>query len=165
MHTVGYYHNISKTYEGDTVISFKVNDIEGLDKLIDKKLVIDIKKFNDKRSLDANAYFWVLCDKMAKVLGTDKDTIYLMQLQKYGVFTDIEILTEAVPVFASSFRTYEVIDDSGEYSTLRCYIGSSQYDTKQMSDLINGTVNDASDIGIDTWTPEEIERTLALWQK
>lgn len=88
------FHDVSKTLQGDTVISFRVPDIDlnKIEKLKDKPLDLEIKKHSEKRSLNANAYFWQLCDKIAKKLGSDKDTIYLRQLRSYGVFQDIEII-------------------------------------------------------------------------
>ena len=36
-------------------------------------------------------------------------------------------------------------------------------DSKQMSELIDGTVSEADELGIETRTPDEIERMKALW--
>lgn len=143
----------------------------------DNRLVFDVDLFRAKRSLNANAYFWQLCDKMAKKLGADKDIIYLMMLSRYGVFQDVEVVSEAVETLQQMFRYCEEVysykaereaqDGETEAKTIkciRCYIGSSHYDTKEMSDLINGTVNDAQELGIDTWTPEEIEQAINLWK-
>ncbi|MBQ0113310.1 MAG: hypothetical protein KBT03_09295 [Bacteroidales bacterium] len=129
-----------------------------------EKLNIKIEKYHNSRSLSANAYLWQLLDKMAKVLGSDKDTMYLLQLSKYGVFTDLSIKTEALPVLKQHFRYVEEIDEGYEETIVRCYYGSSGYDTKEMSYLIEGTVRDAKELGIDTLTPDELDRMLNAWK-
>lgn len=155
-----------KDEERNQLYNFKGNDV-----------VIDIELNRDKRSLDANAYFWKLCDLIAKKLGSDKDTIYIIQLSRYGVFQDLEVIEDAVPALMQLYRyceelySYEAEREAQDGDTqtmmvkcIRCYIGSSHYNTKEMSDLIQGTVNDAQELGIDTWTPEEIEQVVRLWK-
>lgn len=53
---------------------------------------------------------------------------------------------------------------SDEVMRVRCYFGSSTYNTQEMSDLINGTVSDANGLGVDTITPDEIAHMLAAWK-
>ena len=43
--------------------------IPSLEELKEDKLSVEIKKYRKKRSLDANSYCWVLCDKIAKELS------------------------------------------------------------------------------------------------
>ena len=163
------FHDVSKTLQGDMVISFRIPDIDlnKIEKLKDKPLDLEIKKHSEKRSLNANAYFWQLCDKIAKKLGSDKDTIYLRQLRSYGVFQDIEIIPEAIELFKREFRYMEIFDDGygvSDIATVRCYFGSSKYNTKEMSELIEGTVRDAEDLGIETLTSDEIAHMCSLWK-
>ena len=47
----------------------------------------------------------------------------------------------------------------------RIYRGSSTYDSKEMSLLIEGTVSDAKDLGIETIPPDELERMMLMWGK
>jgi len=149
-------------------VSFTIDEQDiNLEKDID--YVIDIQKHNEKRSLNANAYFWKLCDMIAKKVGSDKDTIYLLQLSKYGVFVDVDITKEALPGLQQKFRYIEILEEDYlcEYLDrlpVRCYFGSSHYDSKEMSELITGTVTDAHDLGIETWTDEEIENLLKNWK-
>lgn len=178
MHTIGRYYGAQRTLDGALTIAFEVDDddemLAKLEEHKDRELVIDTKLYRKGRSLNANAYFWKLCDEIAKVLGSDKDTIYLMELEKYGVFSDMEVIAEAADIVAAHFRhvselyRYDTVRaDTGETRAmvaLRCYTGSHEYDTKEMSDLINGTVNDAKDLGIDTWTREEIEYLVRQWK-
>lgn len=145
---------------------------DGIEKLQGEKLKIDICKFREHRSLDANAYFWQLVDKIGKVLGLDKWVVYLMQLNKWGVFVDVTIKDEAYETLQEHFRYTEILKDIPDtdidtgneffWYVVRCYYGSSDYNSKEMSDLINGTVIDAKDLGIETETPDEIARMISI---
>lgn len=181
MHAVGRFYSAAKTLDGTLTISFAIEDdtelVKKLEEQKDKDLVIDTKLFRKKRSLNANAYFWKLCDEIGKKLGVSKDIIYLMQLEKYGVFQDIEIIRPAVKVMMDMYRyatelySYNVINPNDieereiEMVVLRCYQGSHEYNTAQMSALIQGTVNDANDLGIETWSEEELEYLYSLWRE
>ena len=170
MELIGEYVTAQRLLNGDLTITFAINDdmkaIDKLESLKGTELVIDFDKYFKKRSLNANRYLWKLCDAIARVLGSDKDTVYLLQLRKYGVWTDIEIVREAVPVLRDKniFRYIEELEEDGEMLVARCYYGSSHYDTQEMSHLLTGTVNDAHDLGISTWTQEEIDRLISEWK-
>lgn len=179
MHELGYLESYKKDFEGNLLITFKVDSedtlIEKLQKAKDEQLVIDVKKFRKGRSLDANAYFWQLCDKMAKVLGSDKDTIYLMMLQGAGKFVDVGIVPDAYELLE---RTYRLCEKLYEYQQeqetaygsvyvemvmVRCYIGSHTYNTQEFAHLINYTVQQAKDLGIETLTPDELIRMMQVY--
>lgn len=169
MEVSGRFDAVSLTMEGGLKVTFLITDKEKALREIEaikdaQELIITAKPHKAKRSLDANAYFWVLCDRIAKRLSSDKWTIYLLQLSKYGVFADLQIMTQALEILKEKFRYIEVLQEGEESSTVRCYFGSSTYNTKEMSDLIHGTVSDAGSLGIDTATPEEVERMLAIWK-
>lgn len=180
MHTIGKYYSAQRSLEGTLIISFEVEDsgvIEKLETHKDKELTIDTKLYRQKRSLNANSYFWKLCDEIGKKLGVSKDIIYLMQLEKYGVFQDIEVVAHAAPTlkkvyrYATELYRYDTVNPNDpeerviEIVVMRCYIGSHEYDVKQMSALINGTVNDAVDLGIETWSDEELAYLYQLWKE
>ena len=147
MKAIGELSNVYRDLKGNLVAAFSVPDnvMENLEKLKGYPLVIEAKKYHEKRSLNANAYFWKLCDEMAKVLGTTKEDIYMLQLSRYGVWVDIDILREALPTLASKFRyIQEVREDyliESDRVTARCYFGSSNYTTAEMARLIDGTVH------------------------
>lgn len=135
----------------------------------DKLYAATIKEFRKKRSLDANAYLWVLLDKIADAVGSTKDDIYLQVLELYGVFTHIIVKEEAVEQFKKEFRTCRELGKvavNGKTGVqLQCYLGSSTYDTKQMSRLIEGVVSDCKELGIETLTPKELALMCEEWGK
>jgi len=143
--------------------------IEYINTLPDKLFDIEIKQHRDKRSLDANSYFWSLCGKLADALNTDRDSLYIQLLDRYGVFTHVIIKEQAADQFK---REYRLVKDLGEVEVngksgiqLQCYFGSSTYDTKQMSRLIDGTVGECRDLGIETMVPAELERIKEEWAR
>ncbi len=132
-----------------------------------KQLSVEIKQHRNRRSLNANAYLWVLLGKMAEVLRTSKDELYLMMLERYGVYTHIIVKPHVVEQVKAQWRTVrelgEVIVNGQKGIQLQCYFGSSTYDTKQMSVLIDGVVSECQELGIDTLPPDEIQMMKNQW--
>lgn len=175
MRTTGFFENAQRNLNGDLVVSFVVEDESVLEELEkDKKIILTTQKFSEKRSNNANSYFWVLCDMIAKKLGTTKDEIYLLELSRYGFWLDKEVIKESVPEIRKMFRLveefnddYQIIEDDGtiiNMVTIRCYIGSSNYTRSEMAALIDGTQQDAKEIGCDLWSQEEVERLINTWR-
>ena len=120
-----------------------------------------------KRSLDANGYMWVLLREMAEKLKTTDKEIYREMIRRVGQVTILPVKDEAIETFVKRWEANGdgwQVDIIGEcrntkgYSNLKCYYGSSVYDTKEMSVLLDEIVTEAKELGIDTMTPEEIER-------
>ena len=132
-------------------------------------LDVEIKKHRERRSLNANALFWKCVNEAAKILDASNEEIYLRMLDQYGVQKYIVVRPEAVEAVTKLFRA---VDDMGrvlvngkEGRQLKCTIGSSQYDTEQMSRLIRGITSENKEIG--AWVPDEadIGYSLNLWEK
>lgn len=127
----------------------------------------ELSVYRTKRSLNANAYLWALLDKMAAVLHTDKDKVYLMMLERYGVFTHLCVHPQAVERIQSEWRACrelgEVTINGKPAVQLQCYYGSSTYDTAEMARLLDGVVEECRELGIETETPEELARLKAEW--
>lgn len=171
MRTIGKYVGPGRTIEGNLTITFEVEDdykaLENLKGYAGAELVIETKKYHEKRSLSANGYFWALVGKIAVALGSDKETIYLWLIKYYGVFFDVRVIPEALQMLKDSYRLAEAWDefpgDDGMVE-VRCYVGSSHYDKAQMGYLIDKTVEQAQALNIDTWTPDEVEALLSVWE-
>ena len=132
-----------------------------------KQYIADIKEKRKRRSLDANAYLWVLLEKVAAAIDLDKDRVYLDMLSRYGVFTHMVVKPAVVERVKQEWRTArelgEVTVNGQTGIQLQCYFGSSTYDTKEMSRLIDGVVSECKELGIDTATPEELARIKETW--
>lgn len=138
-----------------------------------KKYSVEIKEYRERRSLDANAYMWKLLDEMAAVLGREKEDLYLEYIRKYGLFKDFTLTEDeaktfqvAWPRLGTGWPTEQVdFSPDGENVVIRAYYGSSQYNTKQMSRLIDKVVEGAKDLGIETMTERELSLLKEEWQR
>lgn len=137
-------------------------------------VVCEIKQQRPKRSLNANAYCWVLIEKIAEKLELSNDAVYEVMLQRYSkAYTYMVVKPDAVEKVKATLKAghiyaYEIgnVEISGKEGVqLQLYYGSSTFDTKQMSRLIDGIVSEAKDIGIETATPAELARYKEEWGK
>ena len=145
---------------------------EALDK--GKPLSVEIKPYRAKRSLDANNYCWILCDKIAQVIGSTKEEVYRKVIRDVGVFEFIVIHPEATETFIDDWSSkgigwFAEVDDpitinQIEFNKVVIYKGSSRYDTKEMSRLIDELVNQAKELDIETRPQEEIDSLLKSWE-
>lgn len=172
MEFTGQIQNVSRDWQsGQYQITFTVNEAGAINEVNNikdcEKLSIKAVKYRNRRSLDANAYMWVLLQKMADKLHRDKWGIYLEMLGRYGVFTHIIVKPHIVEKVKNEWRTVKELGEVCVNGTtgiqLQCYFGSSTYDTKEMSVLIDGVVSEARELGIETLPPEELERMKAQW--
>ena len=142
-------------------------------------LEVEIRKRRKKRSLDANAYYWKLASEAAEALHVSKPYIHNYLLRRYGqievidgqamyiVLPDTAAARESVDE-AQSYHlkpTSQVKQgkDGAMYRTYMMLKGSSSYDTREMSHLIDGLVSECREMGIETLPPEELERMMAAY--
>lgn len=132
-----------------------------------KTLDVEIEQHREKRSLDANAYLWVLLSKIAEAIKSSKDEVYLQMLERYGQFTHIIVLPKAVEKIKKEWRTVrelgEVTVNGKKGVQLQCYYGSSTYNSKEFNTLLSGVVDEAKELDIETATPEEQARMISEW--
>ena len=174
METIGKLTGASRTFDGKgIVLTFEVEadaakqieDIRSFDKLRIKAV-----KYKEKRSLDANAYAWVLMTKIANHpdVSSSKDEIYEEMLQKYGSFYEDEeghiTITVKKSVDMSKIDGHwKFIKDNGKFASYLMIKGSSEYDTAEMSHFIDRIVEEAKKLGIETATLDELERMKQEW--
>lgn len=143
------------------------NDFELLvDEMRDKdKLSIEVKPYRQHRSLNANAYAWLIIGKIADVLRAGKDEIYFRLLKRYGQSELISVLSH-VPI-GNYVKYYEEAGESKlngkDFTHYRVYKGSSEFDSREMSIFIDGVVSEAKELGIQTETPNQIAEMKARW--
>ena len=134
MEFIGNIKGISNDYiTGEINITFATNGkniLAEYEKLKDcEKLRIEAKKYRNRRSLNANAYLWVMLQKMAEVLRSDKWSLYLQMLKRYGQFTYIVVKPNAVEGVKKQWRECEEIGEVNVNGTkavqMLCYYGSS----------------------------------------
>ena len=132
----------------------------------------EIERKQKKRSNDANAYFFVLADKLAERLNVPKTEIYRNYIKEIGGVSEIVcVKNEAVEKLSKGWQhnglgwQTDILPSKIKGCTnVVLYYGSSTYNTEQMSRLINLIVEDCKIQGIETRTPEEIANMLSLWE-
>lgn len=157
-------------------ITFEVNESDVVKREYDKlkqydKLKIKAVRYTQRRSLDANAYFHVLVGKIADVLTISKAKAKNVLICKYGqpqLLPDGNIMvykTNAPEEFMWEQEAIHCIPVKydGNATFYKVYRGSHTYDTKEMSILIDGTVADAKELGIETATPAELQEMKERW--
>lgn len=126
----------------------------------------EIKKHRKKRSLNANAYAWKLISEIGLALNKPKEEVYIHMLKDYGQ-SEMITVTEKVKI-ENYIKYYELAGESilnGQKAIhYRIFKGSSEMNTKEMSQLIDGIVQEAENLEIQTLRSEEIERLKGEWQ-
>lgn len=128
-----------------------------------------------KRSLDANAYCWVLCQMIAERLSgpylITKEEVYREQVRQVGPFTVLSISEWAADRFADAWGKNglgwitETAGQDGERVTLLAYYGSSSYDTGEMSRLIDALVQECHTLGIENMAQEDLDSLVRSWKQ
>lgn len=132
----------------------------------DRDRIWEIKEHKEKRSLNANAYLWVLVGKIADRLRASKDEVYLKCLKLYGQSEIVSVLSD-IDV-RGYFKYFEEIGkghvNGREFTHYKVFKGSSEYDSKEMAVLIDGVISEAKELDIETLPPHEIERMKQRWK-
>lgn len=181
----GCFHGVSRDVKGNLILSFRAFEervLGQIDAIKDEgTLAVEVAKPAKKRSLSANAYYWVLVGKLAGKLGISNNRCHNLLLRRYGTIETIdgervvtfvpdtddasEATLEAETYHLKPTTAVKVFKDG---STRRMYFilrGSSQYNTEEMARLIKGTVSECNDMGIETMTPQEIEAMVSAYGK
>jgi hypothetical protein len=175
METTGRIEGITKDWKSDKlIISFLVDSIPtDLENLQNKNLDVVAKPHREKRSLNANAYFHVLSGKIAEKLGTSLTHEKNRIIREYGQY---EVIDGMIPTLTAKEK-YEdkmldiegvhlkVVERPGGTVKMAVMRGSHTYNTAEMSRLIDATVEEAKELGIETLTPDQLERMKASWTK
>lgn len=177
----GTVHSMAFTGDGRPLVTFEVFEYQPAVKMAQTykdgvKVAIKVTKYNEKRSLDANAYYWLLLNKLAGVLKISNPYCHNVMLRRYGVLEEID----GKPVFlvipdtdeaekkADESETYHIKptsnvregNDGKMYRTYMLLKGSHRYDKSEMNRLISGLVDECRQCGIETMTPAELSRLL-----
>lgn len=145
-------------------LELKETQIEAVDALRGKDLQITLKQWRESRSKNANALLWSCLTKIANKLGGDKWDYYLQALRKYGQCTLVSVKPEAVERFQQIYRECEIVGEREGRVDVLCYYGSSTYDTKEFSVLLDGVIDDMRAANIPTPTQEDLQRALDIWE-
>ena len=141
----------------------------------EQKLSIEIKKYRQKRSLNANAYFHVLVNKIARKLGTGDDETKINLVLNYGVVAkdkDGKTIGFKLPEHVDVEKIYPYAklfdvrtDNNVKFNCYIVYKSTHEMDTAEMAKLIDGAIEVARELGIETDTPEQLARYKETWMK
>lgn len=157
----------------DITITINENYEEEFDRLYGKDVAVEIKRYNPKRSLDMNSYCWLIIDRIAERTGKKKTEIYQDAIREIGgVSTMVCVKNEGVESLCKKWSDHGIgwITDTlpckiAGCSIVRLYYGSSTYDSKQMSSLVDNLLQDADSLGIPIISAAERDKLLAQWGK
>lgn len=170
---------IKRLYGGKFEIITTVDSlpIEDMEKAIQgikegKKYDLDIKEDKGKRTMDANAYMWVLLDKLAKKLSTTKHELYIEFVKRVGCSEIVPIKDVALTEYIRKWNSIglgwfcEVMRESKfeGFTTVMCYYGTSVYNSVDMWRLTNEIIDECKPLGIETKTPKELESLMERWE-
>ena len=145
--------------------------------LTDKPLDLELKVHREKRSLDANAYYYKLLSLMAEKLHTSLNELHNITLSRYGypeiIENNLVVMALRADIDPNKLEGIHLkatghITTNSKGTDFMNYIvmrGSHTFNTLEMSHLIDGVISEAKELGIDTLTPAEKEKMMAAWEQ
>ena len=138
---------------------------------------ITIQKKKNKRSLNASAYCWVLCQKIAEELSktgyTSKEDVYRKAIKDCSHFSYVPVREDAIERYIQIGQAHGIgwiAEDAGEcqslkgYHNIMCYHGSSVYTTAEMQRLIDCLVDECNQLGIKLDDSDYIQSLVREWE-
>lgn len=167
-------HDMTFTRSGSTLLTLEVwEDIRSLwDELQEKFVEFTLKKFREKRSLDANAYAWVLIHKLSQAVKRPVKDVYLDAVMNVGGNAEIICVRDKAVDKLCEFWSKNGIGWQAETmpskldgcTNVILYYGSSTFNVEQMSRMIDNLVEDCRSVGIETMPPDKLESLLEGWK-
>lgn len=155
--------------DGVKAVAWLASYVDTLNK--DKQYIVTVTEKRERRSLDANAYAWVLLDKLAAKLNIGKTELYRQYIKEIGGVSDtVCVRDNAVDKLCEAWEAHGIGWQTDRYASKlpRCvnvilYYGSSMYDKAQMSRLIDMIVQDCKEFGVETYSREEMDKLIENW--
>ena len=137
------------------MIGTKKEILHKLINLEDEQKVYELKEYKQKRSLNANNLLWLLVNKLAIAIKSTSEEVYIAMLKRYG---------ECQLVSVKSEINVKSILKGQSYTHYKIYLGSSEMNTKQMSRLIDGVIDECRALEIETMPEEYVKRLKEEWR-
>ena len=141
---------------------------QSFDDLKDYDVSVEIKRYREPRSKNANAYFHVLVNKIAEAQSLGNDEVKRQLVLEYGTIATDEngsVLGAMIPANASLDEFYpyakwykSMVVNGREYDCYLFYKQTHTLDSKEMARLIDGTIYVAKGLGLETMTPDQLAR-------
>jgi hypothetical protein len=159
----GQVTEIRKPFGKKPTITLEVSaDPAELEQFQGMDLDISLAKHREKRSKDANACLWACLGDIAEALHTDNWSVYLYMLERYGQFEYVLVVPEAVERLKKVWRTISIPDNTVVDGMIgvQCFFGSSTYNTKEFSRLLDGVISEMKEMHIPTPPSEEMQAMI-----
>ena len=163
-------------FSGKWRITFELDELPAVDNISGKDLRITAKQWREKRSLNANAYFHKLVNEIADAVSSSTTEVKNKILSEFGQLDMAEdgrvqtvIIRDDIPweklewIHLRPTASTRILDDKKLYRVYYVIRGSSTYDSREMSRLIDGTVQEAKELGIETMTERELVAIKQAW--
>lgn len=160
------------------MITGKADDIVLYLMHADKEKLFDLKEHKEKRSRDSNAYFHVLVGKLAQAQTPPISVACMknMLIADYGqpqLIDDVPMIykTNAPPEYMQELEHIHTklvrieVEKGANVYFYRVNRPTHTYNTAEMSKLIDGTVQECKNVGIETATPAELAHMAQLWEQ
>jgi len=161
-------------------IAIPKSDVESLVKILNNdNITVEINKTKVKRSESANRYLWELIGKLSEVLTIPKGDLYIKTIKQYGVYESLIIKKEALDQAEAKWNQQNtsvlhqesLIDVTRTFESkgvvwveINAHYGTSLYDSKQFSVLLEGLISDCKLANVETLPPAEVERLIKLME-
>lgn len=170
--------NLSFLRTGEQILTIALDGdyTNAYDRLRGVKVDIDIRKHSEKRSLTANAYFHTLCHMIAEKCGLGDEEIKRGLVTEYGTMmrgkdgacaglklpaaVDIDMVYPYTKCFDNNR-----VEDGIRFKCYILYKRTRDMNTAEFCRLIDGTIYEAKNLGLETDTPEELARLKSLWER
>ena len=176
-------YKVSFTETGNPIVTMELNEkheaLNMVDALHDEKLSVKICKASNRRSIDANSYYWLLLNRLSTALKISRPHCHNLMLRRYGVLEEFDgkvvylVLpdTEEASKKADEAEEYHIKptssvregNDGIMYRTYLMLKGSHAYNKSEFKNLVNGLVDECRQMNIPTIRQEDIDSLLSQW--
>lgn len=133
---------------------------------VDRDKKYEVKEYKEKRSLDANAYYYKLLNEIANVLRISKEQLHIKFLKEYGQVASCLLPSEIeITGFTKYNELVRTLDIKGKlFNEYKLFKGSSEMNMSEMSILIQGVEAEAQELGIPTLDEYKLKQMLERWE-
>ena len=161
---------------GEWLVSFTTrgNPVKRLNPLKNGEISVDITKYEETRSKDANSLLWALCTDIGNAIKppVPKEEVYRKAIRDVGKYFPVPVRDDLIDEWKKCWSRKgtgwfaDVTDRSKNpgYTLMFSYCGSSTYTVSEMSRLIDYLKDEMNQMGISIpISKAEEERLLAQW--
>lgn len=136
-----------------------------LDLKQDKKYVV--KEFSEKRSLNANSYYWSLINQLSNKLNIGNEELHLRMLKDYSQVMLVPLLpTQSPNGYFKYYEKYkEGLINGQKVVQYKVYKPSSEMSSKEFWLLLKGLEEECKQQGIETLEEKKVRELIERMEK